>query len=121
MDKSAAYVLLAGLQKCAGEAHGTYGNISDSWGKKLLDNKAPLPVAQNYVNSRNKIINWGWNPFDYFYMKNHVKAEQSQEQNMNAYIDKLKHDRYWAEQKAQQAPTQKPAAAPEVQLQLNEK
>lgn len=105
MNKTAAYLLLAStpMYKRAGtgaqSVHGNYGNISDSWGQKLQDNKATPATAANYVNSRNQVTNWGWNPFDWLYFKNHVKAEQAQEQNMNAYIDKMKHDRYWAEQK----------------------
>lgn len=98
MDKKAAYILLSGLYKTAGtgaqSVHGNYGDISQQWGKDLRAAGASPATANNYVNSRNTINRWGWNPFDWFYAGNHIKAEQAQEQNKDLYIKRLQRQRY---------------------------
>lgn len=97
MDKAASYILAAGLlgrmTKRAGtgaqSTHGQYGNISQSWWRKLYNAGAPVEVANNYRQSRNNIVG-GWNPFQIFYLRNMANAERLQEENMNMYLDKIK-------------------------------
>ena len=112
MDKTASYILAAGLlgkmTKQAGTGsqsqHGNYEYRPQTWWRKLYYGGAPGEVANNYKQSLENILG-GWNPFLMFHNKEISRAERLQEENMNMYLDKIK--------KQQAAkPVQQPAQTP---------